>query len=91
MVLSHQVQDVGELLNATHQKEKKTNRAMFMKVLRCIRFLARQGIALRGDGSEPDGNFMQLLQLMCVDSHELRMWLNKKTNKYTSHDIHNET
>ena len=55
--------DVGEQLSKEHQKEKETIRKMLLKVIYCIQYLARQGLALRGDGDEQDGNFMQLLQL----------------------------
>ena len=90
VVITRQVdQDVGELLSAAHQQEKKTNRAMFLKVLGCIRFLARQGLALRGDG-ENESNLMQLLRFQCVDCPDLSNWLSKKTNKFVSHDIQNE-
>ena len=55
-----------------------------------IKFLARQGIALRGNGSGDDSNFLQLLQLW--EQHDLRIsgWMAKKTDKYTSPDIQNE-
>jgi hypothetical protein len=53
-----------------------------------VRFLARQGLALRGSNSD-DGNFMQLLQLRCDDSPALKIWLDKKTNM-TSWLIQNE-
>ena len=41
--------DVGELLSQEHREEKATNRKMFMRALQNIRFLARQGLPLRGD------------------------------------------
>ena len=59
--------DVGEQLSHQHQKEKETNRRMLLKVVSCIRYLARQGLALRGDGDEQDENFMQLLKLKGED------------------------
>ena len=60
-----------------------------MKILENTRYLAHQGIALRGDGNECDSNFIQLLQLRCVE-RDVQTWLRKKFNKYTSHDIQNE-
>lgn len=88
--LPQQVQDVGELLSRSHQEEKATNRRMFLKIVRCIKFLSRQGLPLRGVGADSDSNLMQLLQMECHDCPELQMWLRKKTDKYTSHDIQNE-
>ena len=63
---------------------------MLLRIIRSLRFLARQGLSLRGDSSDSDSNFMQLLQLQSVDCSELGGWLQKKTNKYTSHDVQNE-
>ena len=60
------------------------------RILRCLRFLARQGLPLRGDGSDVESNFSQLPLLQCVDITDLSVWLRKKTGKYTSHDIQNE-
>ena len=53
-------------------------------------FLARQNIALRGDKDESDSNFNQLLHLRACDDTDIKDWLKKKTNKYTSAKIQNE-
>ena len=82
--------DVGELLSREHAKEKEINRRMFVKIVTSIKYLARQGISLRGDGDEEDGNFMQLLRLRADDDPDLVAWLQRKQNKYTSHEIQNE-
>ena len=79
----------GELLSEAHREEKATYRMMLLKILQCIRFLA-QGLPLRGVGADADSNLLQLLQLQCVDCPELSVWLSKKTDNYTSHDIQNE-
>ena len=82
--------DVGELLSQQHQEEKATNRKMLVKIFENIRFLARQGLPLRGNDRDVDSNFIQLLHLHGVDCPEVKPWMKKKTNKYTSHDIQNE-
>ena len=83
--------NVGELLTHEYAKEKECNRRMLIKVMSSIRFLARQGLALRGDGNEElDGNFYQMLKLKAEEDPRVYDWLKKKTNKYTSHDIQNE-
>ena len=51
---------VGELLNSRLQKEKSLNRDM-LRIVQNLRFLARQGLALRGNGSGLDSNFSQLM------------------------------
>ena len=82
--------DIGELLSTEHQREKSENRAFFRIILQNIRFLARQGLPLRGHEDETDSNFIQLLNLRAIDTPGLGDWMKKKTNKYTSHDIQNE-
>ena len=48
-------------------------------------------MSIRGShGQETEGNFNQLLLLRSLDRPEIFAWMNKKTNKYTSHDIQNE-
>ena len=51
-----------------------------------VRFLARQDLAPRGDGSEENSNFVQLLE----DDAFIKEMINKKTDKYISADIQNE-
>ena len=63
---------------------------MLLKVLSCIQFLARQGLPLRGGGDESDGNFLQLLKFQGQDDDVMREWLQRKCNKYTSHEIQND-
>ena len=55
---------VGEPFNSQLSSERKENRENFLLILRNIKFLARQGLPLRGasqDGGEVDSNFHQLL------------------------------
>ena len=90
VVLPRCTKDVGDLLSSEHQAEKTRNREMLLLILQNIRFLARQGLPLRGDYNESDSNFTQLLRLRGADHQGIDSWLNKKTNKYTSPDIQNE-
>ena len=66
------------------------NRKCLIKILETLQFLDRQGLALRGDENDENSNFMQLLKLGNKDFVKLNQWLEKKTDKYTSHDIQNE-
>ena len=54
-----------------------------------IRYLARQGIALRGHNEE-NSNFIQLLNLRAEDNDNLKEWLLRKSKKYMSPIIKNE-
>ncbi len=85
--LPKQTDDVGEKISTDHVQEKADNRAMFRKILQNARFLARQGLSLRGYGNGSDSNFIQLLRLRAFDSPAVLAWMEKKTDKYTSSDV----
>ena len=87
---SKEIRPVDELLSEQNRAEKECNRKMFLRILQTIRFLARQGLPLRGKDGDSDSNFTQLLRLQEADFPEIKTWLSKKANKYTSHDIQNE-
>ena len=55
-----------------------------------VRFLARQGLPLRGDGDECDSNYLQLLKLRGDDDSRVFDWLKQKMDKYTSPVMQNE-
>ena len=61
-----------------------------MKLLSSIRYLARQGLPLRGDGSEKDSNFYQLLLLRGEDVSSIQPMLERAQMKFTSPEIQNE-
>ena len=51
------VRDIGETLSSAHAQNKAESRRVLLKILQNVKFLGRQGIALRGhDNSE--SNFM---------------------------------
>ena len=50
--------NVVDSLSSAAAEERKKSQACFLKILRSVHFLARQGLALRGDGKmEVDSNF----------------------------------
>ena len=75
--------DIGELLSEAHSKEKRDNRECLLKILSSVRFLARQGLALLGDGDESDSNNIQLLQLRGKDNPKALEWLKRRNEMYT--------
>ena len=89
VTLPSTTKDVGELLSNAHKAEKENARKMLHILLTSIKFLARQGLALRGDAMD-DSNLIQLLRLRSEDIPELENWFKKPTNKYTSPDVQNE-
>jgi len=51
-----------------------------LKILSNLQFLARQGIAICGDGDEADSNFIQLLKLRGRDDPRIEIWMQHKTD-----------
>ena len=83
--------DVLSQLNAQHAADALFHRKMLMKLLSCIKFLARQGLALRGNHEDADsleGNLYQLLLLQAHEDPAMKLWLRKK--EYISPEIVNE-
>ena len=82
--------DIGDMLNKQAVSEKQANREYLLKVLSSVRFLARQGLAFRGDGDECDSNIHQLLRLHGEDFPAMAKFMERKQLKYSSHEVHNE-
>ena len=82
--------DVGDMLSREHATEKGQNRECLLKIISNLKFLARQGLPVRGDGDETDSNFIQLLKLRGQDDPLLECWLSRKSSKYVSHDMQNK-
>ena len=78
---------IAAQLSSEVARVQTTRRAGLLKQLTGMRFLLRQGIALRGH-SEREGNLPQLLSAWAGDCEVLRQWM--KEGKYMSHDIVNE-
>ena len=88
--LPSSVKDIAETLQSELTKQKIENRQMLLNILSNISFLARQSIAIRGDGDEENSNFIQLFKLRGEDDPKFTKWLEKKMDKYVSADIQNE-
>lgn len=82
--------DVADMLSKQAATEKQQNRQYLLKVLSSIRFLARQGLPLRGDGDETDSNLHQLLVLRGEDYSAINQFLERQQLKYTAHEVQNE-
>ena len=74
-------------LSSEAAKTRAQNRKMLLKVLSSLRFLLRQGLAIRGH-RETEGNLMQLLYLQSSECPQLGRWL--KNQQYLSPEIINE-
>ena len=92
--------NVGEMLQKGYAEEKAENKKMLKAILSSIRYVGRQGLALRGrykvgegendKGCETDSNFLQLLKMRADDIPGLCDWLKRPQAKFTSPDIQNE-
>ncbi len=83
------MQDIGIQLVSQMESERADNRHCFLKIISALKFLAQQGIAIRGHDNK-ESNFYQLLQLLAHEDDKLKQWLQRKKNKYCSGDIQNE-
>ncbi len=78
-------------LSAQLQYNQVHHRQMLTKLISCIKYLARQGLAYRGhheDVDSCDGNLYQLLLLQAEDCSDMKAWLQKR--EYISPQIINE-
>ena len=84
-----QCRDVGELMASQLTKRRATERKHLLKVIQCLRYLGRQGIALQG--SDGNDNLTQLLRLLGTNDQNILNHLDGKTGyKYIHSDVQNE-
>lgn len=81
--------NVASALSESKQNQMKESRKALMAILSSIRFLAFQGLALRGHDDD-EGNLKQLLLLREADVPGLAAWLSRTGYKWISGDIQNE-
>ena len=76
------------MLSKQCQEEQHTAQKALWLIFSSVRYLARQGLSLRGDDHK-DGNLYQLLKERSVDVPEMAIWLQRRDN-WTSDKIQNE-
>jgi len=89
MVIPRTHGNIVDMTSTTARATREENRRCLAKIIESLQYLARQGIAFRGD-DDKESNFIQLLKLRAKDDKDLANWLSSKGDKYTSHDIQNE-
>ena len=83
--------EVADSLSWQAAETREGNRLCLLQVITFLRFLARQGLTIRGDGrGESHGNFSQLLDLFQRSDDMVKNFLAKKTDKYTYRDVQND-
>ena len=81
--------NVGELMDSQLTKRRAGQRKYLIRVIRCLRYLGRQGIAFQG--SDGNDNFTQLLRLLGTNDTNIADHLKGKSGyKYTHSDVQNE-
>lgn len=82
--------DVLEMTTTELNKKRLAEKKYLLKIMYCIRYLARQGIAFRGDNS--NDNLTQLFKLLNRDDEAALKRLESDTNekKYLHNDVQNE-
>ena len=60
-------EDVSEMIKTNSTEVQSQNRACLIKIISYLRYLARQGLPLRGHGNDQDSNFKQLLKCRPAD------------------------
>ena len=83
--------DIGVQLQTQHSADMTYHRAVFLRLLEGVRYLARQGLLFRGNHEDSvsfEGNLYQLLLLQAKDCLALGSWLKKR--EYISPKVVNE-
>lgn len=81
--------NVGSLISSGYAQARLEARICLQKIVESIRYLAVQGIPLRGH-TEEQSNFIQLLKLRSSDNTLLKSWLERSKYRWISQDIINE-
>ena len=76
------------MVNSAIKKDQESRRKMLLKQLGSLKYLLRQGLAIRGHSNNKEGNLDQLLELQKEDTPDLDGYL--KANKYLLPEIINE-
>ena len=82
-----QAPSVAAPLVSQAQSAQSENRLMLLRQLSSLKFLLRQGMAIRGH-KEGEGNLVQLMDLRSEDAPGLKRWLEK--HQYMFHFVVNE-
>ena len=89
-VVFHQSQhDVNAQLIIQLKNDQHESRNVLLKLITSLRYLTRNGLAIRGKQND-DGNYISLLELRSDDDIMLKNWLKKTRNSFTSSKIQNE-
>ena len=89
MTIPKNTQEISLILEKNLTNVQRQNRESLLKVISSLRYLARQGLPLRGN-DDKESNFQQLLKLRAENDPIFSDWLKRRSDKYTSPEIQNE-
>ncbi|CAM4949812.1 unnamed protein product [Rotaria socialis] len=101
LIFKERKNNVDYMLNKNLQQQEqqqieqqKSNQQIIEMLIDCVRYLARQGLACRGQ-EDQDGNFYQLVHLLSRHNSVLEDWIKNINNRpykitYMSKDSQNE-
>ena len=75
VVLPVTTTEIGEHLLHEYAGQQLENQQPLYQIISCLRYLCRQGLAIRGDADECDSNLHQLLHLKSETDCNLAAWL----------------
>lgn len=84
----HSKLPVAAQLSSHHRENQEKARRNLLAIVKCISFLARQGLSFRGH-EKGEGNFDQLVKYTASMNDELKSWLTRNQD-FTSPAIQNE-
>jgi hypothetical protein len=82
-------ESIDTQLSKKLRSDQVTAFGVLMKIITSVRYLARQGLALRGHEHD-EGNLEELLNLREAECPDLKVWRNTRYKKFTSWAIQNE-
>lgn len=88
--ISNECQDVGMILTSKTKNDQADSRKALLKLISNLRFLARQGLPIRGAGDDSNSNFTRINLLRGEDDPQFVKWLNKKRFRYDCPENQNE-
>ncbi len=76
---------IGTHLNRQHAIEVAKNKKILLNIFVLHKYLARQGLPLRGQDNDSDSNFIQLLKHCGEDDHEIHQ--RQRKNPTSTHHM----